>query len=228
MERELASAEPFSCLIHAGTHGTRAGGSVRAAGTEDRAREREGKGESERGRGRGRETTRPGKRRAGGTGPWSVHARKRATLTHIYALQHTRRGGRRTRTDAAVARKKSGRGQGSRLVGVSGTNPEGGRGSRCTNEPGDGRCEREKRRERGGETARERARVERERRGSGGGRGKEGRTERIERTTSVSERGSRERCIRAPRAAAKKEREAARAGARKKQRSTERTRDTAR
>lgn len=60
---------------------------------------------------------------------------------HTSTILHTRRGERRTRTDAAVARKKSRRGQGRRLVGVSGTNPEGDtereREGESTSEPGD-------------------------------------------------------------------------------------------
>lgn len=172
MERELASAEPFSCLVHAGTHhGTEAsgGGSGAREGRESdqagwtetdeerlsRRRERDGR------RVGAREAARPGKRRN--------RAVERAREKESYPDTHPRGStrtrwrahGRRTRTDAAVARKKSG--DGDREGGWSECQERTRRGT------GGERHERARRRtvrawkgERGRESERERARGGRE------------------------------------------------------------------
>lgn len=122
MERELASAEPFSCLMHAGTHhGTEAsgGGSV-ARRTRKRPGELDGDGE---GAARdGEKETGGGWEREGRRGRGNAERRNRAVErarekesypdTHPRGSTRTRSRahGRRTRTDAAVARKKSGDG----------------------------------------------------------------------------------------------------------------------
>lgn len=119
----------------------------------ERKRRRAGDGND----GRGGEA---GETWSGGTGPWNVHARKRATSTHLRGSTRTHG---RAHTDAEREPMRLSRGRRAetgtgKAAGWSVRNePRGGqRESGSTNELGDGRCERRKEKEGGREIERER------------------------------------------------------------------------